>query len=404
MAHIEEILQTEIKYSCDVLVCGGGFAGIAAALAAARNGAKNVILIEKQFMLGGLGTAGLITIYLPLCDGEGHQASFGIAEELLRLSVKYDHEDDMSHAYAWLEGGSIEEKIAKRFKVRFNAQMFAMLAERLLIESGVKIIYGTSAVSVSSDGDKIEAVICENKSGRFGINLKSVVDCTGDADICHLSGENTAIFQQKNILAAWYYFANSNTNGGRYDLKMQGASDTPEKYKKDATEQISQKRYVGIDGEELSEMVIDAHEKILQNIFERRDTGDPDIVPATIATIPQIRMTRRIDGDYVMDDSEIRKHFYDSVGLFTDWRKRGPVYELPFSTLHGSKVKNLICAGRCISVTDAMWDITRVIPVCAVSGEAAGTAAAMSDDFSTIDIKALQNKLISNGVKIEIDF
>ena len=81
---IRETLETKVTEYCDVLVCGGGFAGISAALAAARQG-KKVILLEKQFMLGGLGTSGLVTIYLPLCDGVGKQVSFGIAEELLRL-------------------------------------------------------------------------------------------------------------------------------------------------------------------------------------------------------------------------------------------------------------------------------------------------------------------------------
>ena len=75
------------------MVCGGGFAGISAALAAARQG-KNVTLLEKEYILGGLGTAGLITIYLPLCDGMGKQVSFGIAEELFRLSVSMGAEKD----------------------------------------------------------------------------------------------------------------------------------------------------------------------------------------------------------------------------------------------------------------------------------------------------------------------
>lgn len=68
------------NHEYDIAVCGGGFAGISAALAAAREG-KKVILFEREYVLGGLGTAGLITIYLPLCDGYGHQVSFGIAEE-----------------------------------------------------------------------------------------------------------------------------------------------------------------------------------------------------------------------------------------------------------------------------------------------------------------------------------
>ena len=102
-----------------------------------------------------------------------------------------------------------------------------------------------------------------------------------------------------------------------------------------------------------------------------------------------------------MCDKEIGKTFDDSVGMFSDWRKRGPVYEMPFSSLCGKEVKNLICAGRCVSSDDNMWDITRVIPVCAVSGEAAGTAAAIiPDSFENVDIKELQKRLVSAGVKL----
>ena len=89
MSHvINETLATEIKGKCEVLVAGGGIAGIAAALAAARTGA-DVLLLEREYILGGLGTAGIVTIYLPLCDGMGNQVSFGIAEELLRLSIQH---------------------------------------------------------------------------------------------------------------------------------------------------------------------------------------------------------------------------------------------------------------------------------------------------------------------------
>ena len=88
---INEQMKTVVKREYDVDVCGGGFAGISAALAAARQGSK-VVLFEKQYMLGGLGTAGIVTIYLPLCDGVGHQVSFGIAEELFRLSILHGAE------------------------------------------------------------------------------------------------------------------------------------------------------------------------------------------------------------------------------------------------------------------------------------------------------------------------
>ena len=84
--------------------------------------------------------------------------------------------------------------------------------------------------------------------------------------------------------------------------------------------------------------------------------------------------------------------------MVSNWKKRGPVYEVPFRTLYSKEVKNLIFAGRCTSVTDAMWDIMRVIPCCAVTGQAAGLAAAMTDDFSALDIKELQKKLKAAGV------
>ena len=92
------------------------------------------------------------------------------------------------------------------------------------------------------------------------------------------------------------------------------------------------------------------------------------------------------------------QYFADSIGMISDWRKRGPVYEVPFRTLYSGQVRNLITAGRCTSVTDSMWDIMRVIPCCAVTGQAAGTAAAMTDDFTALNVSDLQKVLQENGV------
>ena len=89
--------------------------------------------------------------------------------------------------------------------------------------------------------------------------------------------------------------------------------------------------------------------------------------------------------------------------MLASWRKRGPVIEVPYATLHGQKVKNLAVAGRCISVTDTLWELSRVIPVCAVTGEAVGTAAAVGQNFDEVDITALQQKLRDNGVKLHTD-
>ena len=145
--------------------------------------------------------------------------------------------------------------------------------------------------------------------------------------------------------------------------------------------------------------MINGHEQILNKVLENRQEN-PDYMPVTMATIPQFRMTRRIAGEYTMTLTDEHKDFADSVGLFSNWRKAGPVYALPFSSLYSKKVKNLITAGRCISCDDGMWEIARVIPVCSVTGEAAGLAAAMTDDFTNIDIKKLQEKLKNRGIKL----
>lgn len=386
----------------DVVVAGGGIAGISAALATARQG-KSVLLLERMFMLGGLATAGLVTIYLPICDGKGRQVSYGIAEELLRLSVKLGFEPFMDgispcgneRGMAWLTGDE-QGKKKSRFEVQFNANAFAILCEQLLLENGVQILYGTSICDTVVENKKIIAVITENKSGRIAYRGKSFVDASGDADLCYLSGAKTENFTQGNVLASWYY----EMINGEYRLKMLGFADIPDKYKK--AEDKSKKRYTGLEAEEISEMVVESHKNLL-NDFLKKDGISKDHALTNIASIPQLRMTRRIVGAYTMNDEEVFKSFPDSIGMISDWRKAGPVYEIPFSCLYGKDIKNLITCGRCISVTDDMWDISRVIPPCAVTGEAAGIAAAISDNFEELDYSMLATKLKNAGVKLHLD-
>lgn len=388
---IRESLETPRNYECDVCVCGGGVAGIAAALSAARAGA-DVILLEKGFMLGGLATAGLVTIYLAICDGMGKQVCFGLAEELFMLSI--EHGAEARYPKAWLEGGTLEERKKDRFEVQFNAQLFAISAERLLLKEGVRILYGVTAAAAPVCDGKITDIIIEGKSGREAIKVsRSVVDATGDADVCKLAGARTATYGPGNVLAAWYYgYGNHDFN-----LYMCGVHDVPDE--ENDTELLIDRRFGGLDTAELSEMVQISHGCLVSNVLNRRKTI-PDLMPVTMATTPEVRMTRRLVGAYSMDVNEDGVSYPDTVGIFPNWRKRGPVYELPLSTLYGREVKNLITAGRCISVTDDMWDITRVIPVCAVTGEAAGAAAAMSDDFASMDVKKLQEHLVKCGVKL----
>lgn len=390
--YIEENRKTEVVGDYDVAVCGGGIAGIAAALSAAREGRKTV-LFEKQYMLGGLGTAGIVTIFLPLCDGLGRQVSFGLAEELLRLSISMGAEAD--YPANWLSGTGTRTEKDPRFEVRYNPQLFAMLSEKLLLDSGVDILYGYSIVGTVCRDGRIEHLLTESKSGRTAFRVRAVVDATGDADVAALSGAPTEKFRQGNVLAAWYY----SFGQAGYRLNMVGASDIPDEDKKTqkAAAPLIARRFSGLCGRELSEMMCASHAATMRDLLKKRE-GDPSTIPVTLATTPQIRMTRRIVGARTLSAAEEHTPMADSIGMVSNWKKRGPVWEVPFSTLYSPAVRNLLCAGRCTSVDETLWDVMRVIPCCAVTGQAAGIAAAMGDDMAALPVGELQARLRDRGV------
>ncbi|MDR0656432.1 MAG: FAD-dependent oxidoreductase, partial [Treponema sp.] len=283
--------ELDITDGCEILVAGGGIAGIAAALAAARNGAR-VLLIEREWMLGGLATLGLVTLYLPLCDGKGRQVVYGIGEELLKLSIKYGAEEgDFPFPRPWLEGGTFEEKQKVRYRVQYHPFLFAICAERLLSDAGVELLYGPSASAVLLKDRRIEAVIIENKSGRSAITVNAVIDATGDADIYRQSGAKTYQFSQGNVLASWHYAFSE----GKIQLRMAGYADvvkpqseskhSPEdESSEDGEKVLSKRRFTGLDGKELSEMAEDSH-KALLNIVERERLSHPDYYPVATPVI-----------------------------------------------------------------------------------------------------------------------
>ena len=375
----------------DVIVAGGGFAGISAALSARRAGAERVLLIEREFTLGGLATLGLVTIYLPLCDGTGRQVSFGIAEELLKLSISRGAEVPLPEG--WLPGGTPEQKKEKRYRCQFNAALFASLAERLLIKEGVEILYGTSVCGAAQSGGRLNAVITENKDGRCAYTANGFVDATGDADLCHFAGEQTALFQQGNVLAAWYYTAEK----GVLTLHSLGFCDIPDSEKPGGKtpETDTRERFSGIDAANLSRQMILSRSWSVDEYLKGGDYTN-DRALTILPTIPQVRMTRRIDNAANMTLAMDGQHVTDSVGIISNWKRVGPVYEIPFGSLC-AKAENLYAAGRCMAAEEDMWDVTRVIPCCAVTGEAAGAAAALGRNSQLV-----QAELRQRGIPLHI--
>ena len=193
--------KVALRGSWDVIVVGGGVAGISAALSARRAGAEKVLLIEREYALGGLATLGLVTIYLPLCDGRGTQVSFGIAEELLRLSISKGAEEPIPEC--WQRPACKEERAKHRFICRFNANLFACLAEELLRDSSIDILYGAQACAAVTEENRVRAVVCLDRAGNMGAyEAGGFADASGDATLFKLAGAETVEYPLGNRQAA----------------------------------------------------------------------------------------------------------------------------------------------------------------------------------------------------------
>jgi len=370
----------------DVVVCGGGIAGVSAALAASRNNAK-VLLVEREYALGGLATLGLIAIYLPLCDGKGVKMSSGISEELLKLSLKYG---TGRIPKAWAQESSIEEKKEKRYQVEFNPASFIIAMEEKLLESGVEILYGCHISGAETENNEIKYITIETKTGKQKIYGKTFIDTTGDADICYFSGEQT-ITDDTNRKTGWYFSYDEN------ELKLNMLSDPL--YSDISNES---RMYSGTNMNDVSQICIDGRKMILEDVLRKRKTNEK-IYPILIPAFHGLRMTRRFKGDFEFSADKHEKEFFeDAIGMIGNWRKAGLRYSLPLRIIVGDKNNNLYIAGRCVSTDKSGWDITRVIPSCAVTGEAAGTIAAyQSINGQKPATEELQEILTKNGVLLD---
>lgn len=369
----------------DVVVCGGGIAGIAAALAAARGGARTCLL-EKEYALGGLATLGLIVIYLPLCDGDGVKMSSGIAEELLKLSLKYGP-GEIPEVWA-RENATQSERAGIRYQVQYNAASLMIAAEELLLSEGVKIYYDARISGVECEKGKVTGVIIETKTGKQLVSGNAFIDATGDADVCWLAGEET-VDDSTNRRTGWYF-----SYDGK-ELKLHGLtdpiySDIP----KDS------RLYSGTKLDDISQHCIDGRKMILSHVQKMQKAGNPEAYPLIIPVIPGFRMTRRLAGTFEFsEDLHERCWFSDAIGMIGNWKKPHKRYSIPYRSIKATKNSNLFAVGRCCCADKSGWDLTRVIPTCAVTGEAAGTAAAMLSATGTQpDISQLQDVLHKNGV------
>ena len=395
---LEPARQLTLYGTYDVVVAGGGIAGVAAAVAAARSGAS-VLLLERSFGLGGLATLGNVTVWLPICDGMGRQIIGGIAAELLHLSVRDLKEENQAAGFSpppacWTGDDDPDARRKKRYLATFNPAAYLLALEEWVLAAGVKLLYDTRVCQVVRRDEAISHLIIENKSGRSAVACGSVVDASGDADICYFAGEATESLGS-NVAAGWFYYLLENrpqlyTASQAYSKTLSLADlDSP--------------GYHGDNGDEVTAQIV-ASREMLRRDLARLATQHPDrdLQPFAPPLLACFRATRRLVGQRSLSESDMHHWFPETLCLTGDWRRRGPVFAITLEMLRGVCNRNLITAGRCISADTTIWDCTRAIPTCAVTGEVAGLAAATAarnhaGDLAALPIAALQEQLRRNG-------
>ena len=395
MEYIQESISTKVCGEYDIIVVGGGVAGVAAALAAKRNSAGSVLLMEKQAVFGGLATAGHVIYYDPLCDGMGHKVYSGISEELLYASIKYGY-DTLPDEW---RSGPAEVSIKERYHTVFNAPAFVFALDEVVLNAGIDILFDTVFCDVEMMDGLCKAVIVENKSGRQAYRCKAVIDASGDADVLYRAGAPCT--EQGNHMTYWSYYmaenfdqSNTLTGPAAFPVKVMAignyrGSDLP----------ADTPKYKGTDVRHVTEFLIRSRRMALEKIKE-----NPSITYTSFPSQADFRTTRRLIGDCTLKTSDAGKHFSDSIGCASIFNIAKPVYEIPYGTLITKSIKNIFAAGRITSSSNGhAWEITRTIPCCAQTGQAAGTAAALLvATGKSVVIDELQAALKADGVALSL--
>lgn len=422
----------------DVIVCGGGFAGAAAAISAARNGA-NTLLIEYNNCLGGAAAECLVNPFMPYYTKNENK-------EIVHLSTGIFTEicTEMHKLHCETEG--IEYTGGEKYYFTFNEEYLKIVLQRMALEAGVKLLFHTRCVGVKKDGDKISAVTVSNKSGIYDIGAEVVIDCTGDADVSAFSGCPVRVGRKEDGLCQpmTLCFRVTNVDVGTFRAGLRDIQALYKKYReegkiKNVREDIlvfntpsptslhfNSTRIVKhdpTDAEAVTEAELLAREQVIElfTFLKRNAKGFENAVLSSTALRIGVRESRMIDGDYILTQEDLIgcRKFEDSIsacnydidihnpegsGTSHYYFKDGTYYTIPYRCLVAKNNQNLLVAGRCISSTHEAQASYRIMPTCCTLGQAAGTAAAMAvktdGKVRNIDINALRARLKDDGMFI----
>jgi ribulose 1,5-bisphosphate synthetase/thiazole synthase len=410
---VEPERKTPVILEADVLVCGGGFAGVAAAVCAARQGVR-VLLLERYGFLGGLVTGGLVITTPPLDNGINRE----IAERLHKQQVYAPLQKPGAEMIA-LKMHAIDPEVVKHELVE------------MLRHARVELLLHTLIVGSLMEEGAVKGVLIENKAGRQAILAKAVVDCTGDADVAAFARARfrvvkkpiTMMFNMAGVdvdkvlsrVGNWSNLKQLVTEAvARGELKFELGTTlewgTPGVHAECLIHPGEINVWSGnlrgmdaLDPKQLTEAELITRDHVMRLVAYLR-TYVPGFEGAWIeltSPILGVRATRQILGGISPNMQEVRNtRFADTVAK----PYAEDAIRLPYGSLLPQGVDNLLVAGRCISAEEEAMGQLRLIPVCAATGQAAGTAAALAVREGVtpgkLDVTNLQRALSRQAVDL----
>jgi len=275
----------------------------------------------------------------------------------------------------------------------FNPASFVLGLDEMILGSRIVPYLETQAVEPIMKGRTVAGVIVQDKARRRALRGKVVVDASGDAVTAAASG--APVRTAKNYLAIWCLYTDNNT------IKPLIIGADPSRPGRD-----DKRSWDGTDPDASTAFNLKSRTRLRAEIVRRQKAGGGRnlLYPVTLPTVPQFRTTRCLVGEYVLSSADNKRFFPDAIGLTGDWRKTDRCYAIPYRTLVPQKIDGLLAAGRIISTTTDAWEVTRVIPPCAVTGQAAGAAAALSALANKkprdLPVAKLQEHLRAAGVRL----
>lgn len=398
MSNVSYVKNLEVKKDYDVIVCGGGVAGVAAAVTAANNGLKT-LLIEKSNILGGLGTLGLINLFVPMCNGRGKQIIFGLCEKWTRLSAEYGFDTIPDE---W-KNGEPKEYTEVRYIQRYSPYIFAFQLLEEVEKSGADLLYDCIACDPVMEGNVCRGVITESKGGTEYYSCKMLIDTTGDCDVLRRAGVPTVkganFFTYLGKLVSIDSCRRAVERNNIFDAFTTIAGGPINLWGDDQPDDVP--LWAGLDVDEVTDYLKVNQKLMLENVKKtHKDSREIAMIPL----MPQFRTTCHILGDYSLRVDDVYKHFDDSVCAINDFEHRDYLWEVPLRALCRRDYPNMMTAGRSASGDGYAWDLLRVIPAAIITGQAVGEAVALAIrdgvGVADVNINELQDKLTAENVMI----